>query len=216
MSTTSKCSTPQSPPPQVLEKCRVCGGLIAFTSRTPIHGPVVACDNCGRDYAAILRKELAWLDAALDADDAAQIAQLDPATAARMAMHIRQSILLNQHLDRSDATIVRGETFTAEDYRRMGIAAARYEARAAASRCCSHSYCIVYTSDPSGLCPGHRPYQSPEAHRWTGRVVCGWCGAELQAATDAANHDVSHGVCDPACGPALAAGFATETLEAQS
>lgn len=29
-------------------------------------------------------------------------------------------------------------------------------------RCCTHSYCTIGTTHPSGLCPGHQPYANPE------------------------------------------------------
>jgi len=46
------------------------------------------------------------------------------------------------------------------------------------STCCTHSTCTTYTTDPTGLCPGHRPPDPPHGeligaftNRWRGRRV---------------------------------------------
>lgn len=51
------------------------------------------------------------------------------------------------------------------------------------SQCCSHSTCTTYTADPSGLCPGHRPYppldQTPRYAPDAVLIVTGGTGARL-------------------------------------
>jgi RNase P subunit RPR2 len=145
------------PDDQVVEKCRQCGGLILYSPRWQDQPPSVRCEGGHGDQSALMRRLHPWLEAALDADDALQIAQCDPTVAAQMAMHIRQSMLLNRHLDAADTTILKGETYTAEDYQRMEQAAARYEARALAlqtSRACERcgDPLVTSTERRTGFC----------------------------------------------------------------